>query len=166
MESKSQAISIKMKTSKAKPPVIYGDDLPITPHQIKEIMRNCSYNDDIKCEWVQWVTEDVNRTSLKSITQSQAVKIMRQQTGDERPQVKDKFEVFDKDNPKHRVILSLLYQANWTTFVNVKEVPDMERFANWLQTKAPIQKPLKEQSPEELEKTIKAFKGVIKSIYK
>lgn len=155
-----------MATTKTKPPVIYGDDLPITPYQISQIMRNCSYQVEIKNEWVQWVTEDLNRTSLKSITQAQAVKIMRQQTGDEKPKVKDKWEVFDNSNPKHKVILSLLYQANWTTFVNVKEVPDMERFANWLQSKAPVVKPLKEQTDLELEKTIKAFKGVIKTIYK
>lgn len=70
---------------------------------------------------------------------------------------------FKKNNPKHTVILSLLYQANWTTHINVREVPDMERFGDWLQTsKAPVQKPLTKQSDIELEKTIKAFKSVAK----
>ena len=76
------------------------------------------------------------------------------------------WKAFKKDNPKHKVILSLLYQANWTTHIIVREVPYMERFGNWLQTKAPVKKPLTAQDDIELEKTIKAFKGVIKSIYK
>lgn len=77
-----------------------------------------------------------------------------------------KWGAFKKDNPKHKLILSMLYQANWTTFINVREVPDMERFGDWLKTKAPVQKPLNDQEPAELEKTITAFEGVIKSIFR
>lgn len=49
-----------MKSTKPKPPVIYGDHLPITPHQIKTILHNCNFQMETKDEWVQWVTEDVN----------------------------------------------------------------------------------------------------------
>lgn len=153
------------KTATKKPP-IYGNDLPITPFQIKRIMNNCSYQVETKNEYVQWVTGDVNRTSLKSITQAEAVRILKQQTGQSQDPSLDEFKVFDNGNQKHKVILSLLYQANWTVMDGLKEIPDMSRFARWIKEKAPVKKPLPAQDNVELEKTIKALKGVVKSTYK
>jgi hypothetical protein len=153
-------------TKSTKPPPIYGNDLPITPFQIKRIMQNCSYQIETKNEYVQWVTGDVKRTSLKSITQAEAVKILKQQTGQTQDPSIDEFKVFDNGNQKHKVILSLLYQANWTVMDGLREIPDMSRFAKWLTEKAPVKKPLPAQDNDELEKTIKALKGVVKSTYK
>ena len=155
-----------MTKTTTKPPPIYGNDLPITPFQIKRIMNNCSYQVDTKNEYVQWVTGDVNRTSLKSITQAEAVKILKQQTGQTQDPSIDEFKVFDNGNQKHKVILSLLYQANWTVMDGLREIPDMSRFAKWIKEKAPVKKPLPAQDDAELEKTIKALKGVVKSTYK
>jgi len=63
-----------MTKTKVKPNETIGDDLPILKWQTNRIMKNCQYNEDTKAEWVQWVTADVKRTSLKSITQAQAKK--------------------------------------------------------------------------------------------
>ena len=132
-------------------------------------MNNCNYNVDIKDEWVQWVTEDVNRTSLKSITQAQAVKIIRQQTGETAPTTqKENWAAFDKNNPKHKVILSLCHQLQWTKpSVKWGEVPDLDKLSNFLQSdRSPVKKKLLQMTDLEIQKIIKALNGIIKHTYK
>lgn len=155
-----------MTANKLQPTEVIGDDLPILKWQTKRIMQNCSYQVQTKNEYVQWVTGDVNRTSLTSITQEQAVRIMRRQTGDDQSTTEN-WAKFDKDNPQHKVILSLLYTAQWTTHKeNYGEVPDLDRLSNFLQTKSPVKKKLMDMEPGEIEKLIVALKGVIKSTFK
>lgn len=142
---------------------------PITAHQIKEIMRNCAYQVETKKEWVQWVTGDSSRTSLKSITHDQAIKIMHAQTGTKplhEPQ--ENWALFDKNNPKHNLILSLCRQAQWTTInKNFGEVADLNRLSNFLKSdKSPVQKKLTLMDDTEIEKVIKALSGIVKSRYK
>lgn len=142
---------------------------PITKHQINTIMRNCNYNVDMKNEWVQWVTGDTSRTSLKSITHDQAIKIMHQQTGTVPTEAAtENWAKFDKKNTKHKAILSMMYQINWTKMDIGKEVPDLERLSNWLKSeKCPVSKPLlKLDNATELPKVITAFSGIVKSKYK
>ncbi|WP_395060047.1 hypothetical protein [Flavobacterium sp.] len=142
---------------------------PITAFQIKRIMQNCSYQVETKNEWVQWVTGDVNCTSLKSITHDQAIKIMHAQTGT-KPlnEPTENWAVFDKANPKHKVILSLLYQMQWVKpSEKWGEVPDLDRLSAFLQSeKSPVKKKLKDMEPLELEKLIKALSGIVKHRYK
>jgi len=151
-----------MTTTKKQAP-IYGDNLPITAFQIKRIRQNCGFNESIKNEWVQWVTEDVNRTSLKSITQAQAIKIIRQQTGKTKPETQENWGYFDKNNKQHSYIRSLLYQSD-IIVISEKwgEVADMEGwFAKFLKSKrSPVQKPLKEMNTNETSKIITALEGV------
>jgi hypothetical protein len=144
-----------------KNPPVYGDDLPITAFQIKEIRKNCNYQEDIKQEWVQWVTGDSSRTSLKSITQSQAIRIMQQQTGTEPQEVN--WGLFDNSNSQHRRIQANLRTAD----IVVKnerwgEVADMLGWFNrFLKSeKSPVKKPLKKMTPQEVSKIIKALDGV------
>ncbi len=156
--------------TKTKPPVIYGDNLPITAFQIKRIRMNCNFDESIKEEWVQWATGDTNCTSLKNLTQAQAVKIIRQQTGEQQPKEQNvKFGSFDLKNKKHKVIMSLVSQLQWTKkHPRHGEVPDMDgAFATWLQgEKSPIKKPLTTMTAQELEKIIKALSGAVKHRYK
>lgn len=157
----------KMTKTKTKPPIVYGDNLPITAYQIQSIRKNCNFQEDIKEEWVQWVTGDVNCKSLKSLTQAQAVKIIRQQIGQEKPE-SDNWGLFDKNNKQHLTVLSQMRTAQWTV-PNEKygEVPDLERLSDFLKSdKSPIKKPLKKMQPWELSKTIEALKGIVKSKYK
>lgn len=151
----------------------YDPEGPITPFQKNRIMQNCNYNLDIKNEWVQWVTGDNNKTSLRNITQAQAVRIIKQQTGSpltpEGGTTSDEnapfggWGAFDKNNSQHRYILSILRTAN----IVVKsqkwgEVPDTAGWLNrFLQSpKSPIKKPLKKMSPTEVSKIITALEGV------
>lgn len=154
-----------MKTTKTPPKTTGG----ITKFQINRIMHNCNYNEDIKSEWVQWATGDVNRTSLRSITHDQAIKILFQQTGatplNESP---DNWGLFDKENRQHLTILAEMRTAQWVIpSKKWGEVPDLERLSDFLKSdKSPINKPLKKMEPWEVSKIIEAFKGIVKSIYK
>lgn len=158
--------------TKVKPNETIGDHLPILTWQVNRIMKNCQYKDDIKAEWVQWVTGDVKRTSLKSITQAQAKKIIMTQEGSTPVttgrDLSENWATFDKSNQKHRVILSCMYQAQWTVPSDkYGEIPDIERLSNFLKSdRSPVKKPLKDMQPFELEKVIAALNGIIKSIHK
>ena len=141
----------------------YDPEGPITPFQKNRIMQNCNYNLDIKNEWVQWVTGDNNKTSLRNITQAQAVRIIKQQTGSDSSGAVENWGAFDKENAQHRYILSILRTAN----IVVKsekwgEVPDTAGWLNrFLQSpKSPIKKPLKKMSPTEVSKIITALENV------
>ena len=141
----------------------YDPEGPITTFQKKRIMQNCNYNVDIKNEWVQWVTGDNNKTSLRNITQAQAVRIIKQQTGSDSSGAVENWGAFDKNNSQHRYILSILRTAN----IVVKsekwgEVPDTAGWLNrFLQSpKSPVKKPLKKMSPTEVSKIITALEGV------
>ena len=154
-----------MKATK-KPPTPTGG---ITKFQINRIMQNCNYNIEMKDEWVQWVTGDNSRTSLRSITHDQAIKIMNQQTGTKPKQEdEDNWGEFDKDNRQHLTLLAYMRTAQWTT-PNEKhgEVADIERLSDWLKGNlSPVKKPLKKMEPWEVSKIIEAFKGIVKSTYK
>lgn len=161
------------KMTATKKPPIYGDHLPITSYQIKEIRKNCAWKEGIKEEWVQWATEDKNCKSLKQLTQAQAVKILRQQTGETNSPPseglgEDFYATFDNKNPRHKLILSLCRQANWTIPHDKHgEVADLERLDKWLKSnKAPVSKPLQKMDDKEVERTIAALGGIVKSIYK
>ncbi|MGE4345909.1 MAG: hypothetical protein AB7D46_00700 [Flavobacteriaceae bacterium] len=145
----------------------YNPTAKITKFQIKRIMANCQYNVDIKNEWVQWAT-DSNQTSLRTITQAQAVQIIKAQEGSVSVNQTASWAKFDKSNPKHKLILSLLRQANWTKpHPRHGEVADMDRLDAFLKSvKSPVNKPLKDMSSEETEKVIKALSGIVKSRYK
>ena len=158
-----------MVTTK-KPIPKYDPKGKITAFQIKRIMANCQYQVDTKNEWVQWATADKNKTSLREITQEQAVKIIRAQEGSEPiNQTTENWAMFDKSNAKHLKVLSLCRQANWTTnHPTYGAVADLERLSDWLKSdKCPVNKPLKKMDDTtELPKVIKALTGIVKSIYK
>jgi hypothetical protein len=155
-----------MKATKPKPVPVYGDDLPITGFQIKTIRKNSNFQEDIKEEWVQWVTADVNRTSLKSLTQAQAVKIIKAQTGDtptEERSTGKNWGYFDKENSQHARIRANLRTANIVEKNDRHgEVADMLGWFNrFLKSeKSPVKKPLKEMTPQEVSKIIKALDGI------
>lgn len=156
-----------MKATKQIP--VYDPNGPITDFQKKRIMANCKYQEDIKNEYVQWVTEDVNRTSLRSITQEQAVKIIRAQEGSEALNpTQENWGKFDYKNPSHKVILSLMHQAQWTTKHPEKgEIADLNRLDDFLKSeKSPVKKPLLKMDDKEVQKVIKALKQIIKGKYK
>lgn len=156
-----------MKATKTPPKPTGG----ITTFQINRIMQNCNYNVEMKDEWVQWVTNDNARTSLRSITHDQAIKIMHQQTGStdkSRLVPTDNWGLFDKTNKQHLTLLSQLRTAQWVIPHDKHgEVPDLDRLSHFLKSdKSPVNKPLKQMEPQEVSKIIEALKGIVKSKYK
>lgn len=155
--------------TKTKPIPKYDPNGEITPFQIKRIRANCNWQEDIKEEWVQWVTGDKNITSLKSITQEQAVKIIRAQEGSEALNpTQENWGKFDYKNPSHKVILSLMHQAQWTTKHQEKgEIADLNRLDDFLKSeKSPVKKPLLKMDDKEVQKLIVALNRIVKSTYK
>jgi hypothetical protein len=136
-----------------------------TKEQKKLIAINTP-NKETKEEWVQWATADVKKTSTNELTFEQANKILKQLGL--MPRIPDNWAVFDSKNPKHRLIMSLMRQAQWVVMHDkYGTVADMKRLSDWLQTpKSPVTKPLQMMEPEELERIIKALKGIVKHRYK
>lgn len=132
----------------------------------KQIIAINAPTKDIKEEFVQWATGDVKKTSTNELTFDQANKILIQLG--QKPHKAEYWAYFDKNNPKHMLILSLMRQAQWTkqNGKNV-EVADMDRLDDFLKSNlSPVKKALKEMEHEELEKIITALNGIIKSKYK
>lgn len=155
-----------MTATKVKPNEVIGDNLPILLWQVNRIMKNAQYQVDTKNEWVQWVTADVERTSLKSITQTQAKKIIMAQEGStpiNQPKAEN-WGLFDKDNSQHKRIQANLRAAN-IVVQNGKwgEVADMTGwFDRFLRSdKSPVKKALKEMTTLEVSKIIRALDGVV-----
>lgn len=132
----------------------------ITKQQVTDIRRNSGWNEDIKEEWVQWVTGDKTITSLKTLTSEQADRIIKQQTGV--GSEKSKFQRFDIKNSQHKYILSMCHTIGWTKSKDGKVIPDMEAFGHWLQTRSPIKLPLPDMGTKQLQKVIYAFEQVVK----
>lgn len=138
-----------------------------TKDQKIAIRRNAKFNEDIKQEWVQWATEDTSKTSLNDLTFEQAEKILAQQTGTPAAP-SENWARFDKNNSRHKLILSLLRQAQWvTTHPTLGTVADLDRLSAWLKSdKSPVKKKLMSMKPAEVEKIIKALSGIVASTYK
>ncbi|EMY3483774.1 hypothetical protein FPG87_12510 [Flavobacterium psychrophilum] len=156
-----------MTATKVKPTETIGDDLPILTFQVNRIMKNCQYQVDIKNEWVQWVTADVNRTSLKSITQAEAKKVIMAQEGSTFVnQPVENWGKFSKSHPlysTHQYIFSLCITKEWS-IPNDKHgvVIDTYKLSDFLKSKfSPVKKPLMDMTHDELEKLIVALGGVV-----
>lgn len=135
---------------------------PATKDQKLAIRRNCGFNEEIKCEWVQWVKQDVGKTSLNDLTFEEANTILIQQGSS--PHKGENWAWFDNENGKHKKVLSLLYEAEWVKHYKGRKLPDTERLSNFLKSdKSPVKKPLKEMNPFELEKIIKSLENIVKT---
>jgi hypothetical protein len=138
--------------------------------QKKQIRANFGYDVGLKEEAVQWATGDNSKRSLNDLTYEQADAIIRRQTGKEFEQSPaESWAWFDKNNKRHMLILSLCRQAQWVTMHPKlrSEVVDLDRLSNWLKSdKSPVQKKLTKMDAVEIEKIIKALRGIVKSKYK
>ncbi len=153
-----------MTVTKLNPNETIGDHLQILTWQINRIIKNCHYQEEIKSEWVQWVTADVNRTSLKSITQAQAKQIIIAQEGLTLINTpSDNWAYFDKNNQQHSYIRSLLIQMAWSVkSEKFGEVADLERLSNWLKSeRSPVRKKLTLMSPKETSTIISALEYMV-----
>ncbi|WP_444647730.1 hypothetical protein ACSLMO_13380 [Flavobacterium columnare] len=74
---------------------------------------------------------------------------------------------YDKNNPQHRYILSLLIQLGWSIkSEKYGEIADLNRFSNWLKSnKSPVQKPLKKMCAAQTTIVISALESMIVKNY-
>lgn len=150
-----------------------------TTYQKKLIHVN-SPNRDIKEEFVQWATGDVEKISCNDLSFVQANEILKQlgkrPVALSRQDSPNYWGGFDSSNKQHKTILKCLHNLKWTVD-NFKygKVADIERFGNWLQSdKAPVKKPLKQMSNtpkpsekiSEISKTIFALEAMGTKKYK
>lgn len=138
-----------------------SDDAPITVAQKKRIMSNVRYNNDIKAEWVQWATCDNSKVNLSDLNYGQAKMIILAQEGSEII-TQDNWAHFDKSNSKHRYILSLCIQLQWSKKSDRHgEIADLNRLSDWLKSnRCPVQKPLLKMKPFELTKIVSALESM------
>lgn len=142
----------------------YSISMTATKEQKRDIAMNTP-NKDIKEEWVQWATADVNKRSTSDLTFDEANKILKQLNVRTYESEKDPFEYFDAKNTQHKRIMSQLYTLGWTKKVKGREVPDFAAFAQWLKTKSPVKKSLKDMTSNETSRVIFAFGKVVKHIF-
>lgn len=74
----------------------------------------------------------------------------------------------DHKNKTHRYIMSLMYQLSWVYEHKDlgREVPDVKRLGEWLQSeKSPVKKPIGKMAKEELSKVISALENMITKKY-
>ncbi|MFY0714099.1 hypothetical protein J1D01_10510 [Seonamhaeicola sp. NFXS20] len=116
---------------------------------------------EFKAQLVVNMTGDSLKSSTSDLTFAQANAIIKQLGGSPVP---NKWTRFDGNKGSHRNILSLLMQNGWQFYhkEHQRYYADMNAFGGWLQTKAPVKKPLVDMEPYEVSKTIHALKQMFK----
>lgn len=130
--------------------------------QQKKIIAILTHGDkELKAELVKNQTGDSLKCSTNDLTFYQANQIIQQLGGTPVP---NKWTRFDANKASHRNVLSLLMQNGWQ-FYNAEQqryYADMNAFGGWLQSKAPVKKPLIDMQSHEVSKTIFALEQMQK----
>ena len=149
----------------------YDPNGAITPFQIKRIRQLCNFKEEEKNKVVLQATNGAT-SSLTKLTQAQAVAIIKQFSGNENKDiakdvVNEFWAYYDKNNPQHRYILSLLIQLGWSIkSEKYGEIADLNRFSNWLKSnRSPVQKPLKKMCAAQTTIVISALESMIVKNY-
>ena len=132
----------------------------------KRIIHMYSPTPETKEDWVQWATNDNEKTSCNdlSFTQANLILVKLGKT----PHKAVFRASFDKNNSKHKYILSLCIQYGWyKQSGKFGKVADLDKLNEWMYTsKCPVQKALKKMSSAEVSKVIIALESFIKNKYK
>jgi hypothetical protein len=134
----------------------------------KKLIHINSPTRDMKEEFVQWATGDSSKTSTNDLTFDQANAIMEKWLG--LTPHKPKFLAsFDKNNTRHKYLLSLLITYGWyCKSGKYGKVANLDKLNEWLQSdKCPVpNKPLKKMNDDELTKIIGAFESMTRKKFK
>lgn len=141
----------------------------ITKDQIKVLHallpKSILQDKEAKQAFVHQFSKDVNRISTTALTFEEANTALQSLGGKpfKRPFNRiDKWQKFDYKKKSHLNILSLLIQLDWKwkSELSNRYFADMVRFSKWLQTKAPVKKPLNDMDAQEISKTIVALENM------
>lgn len=131
-----------------------------TKQQKYAIRKNCGFDKNVKEELVQWATQNNDKISLNDLSFEQANSILIAQ-GDE-PTPIENWALFDKNNSKHKYILSLCYQMGLTTELKGRTIADTTKLSQWLKSeRCPVRKPLKQMTTFELSRIITALEKIV-----
>ena len=118
----------------------------------------------IKEEMIGWATGNAADISCNALTFDQANKILEKFKV--KPVELDMWAHFDKNNARHRYVLSLCIQYGWSTRGRVAMFADLKKLNEWMHTNlCPVQKPLMEMDNEDLDKFIGALESMTKKRY-
>jgi hypothetical protein len=136
--------------------------------QQKQLIHVNAHDRDQKEELVQWATEDVEKISCNDLSFDQANLILAALGLEKHKAKRNYYGLFDKKNQQHMAIVSLTRQLGWEqSNERYGRVADMNRLGDWLQSsKAPVSKPLKKMTTQELTTTINAMTGMVAKRYK
>jgi hypothetical protein len=135
--------------------------MTIADKKQKQVIAILTRNDkDFKRELVVDQTKDSTKGSTNDLTFVQANNIIRNLGG---TPVVNQWTRFDRNKRAHLNILSLCQQLQWHFYSNEHKryFADMAKLAHWLQTKAPVKKPLNDMFHNELSKTIVALESML-----
>ncbi|CDF80602.1 hypothetical protein, putative phage protein [Formosa agariphila KMM 3901] len=119
---------------------------------------------DFKAELVEHQTKDASKRSTNDLSFYQANQIISQLGG---TAVQNRWCLFNVNSRAHLNILSLCMQLGWQWYNDTqgRYYANMNTFGGWLQTKAPVKKPLLDMQPQEVSKTIAALESMISKSY-
>lgn len=107
---------------------------------------------------------DGRTTSTKELTEKEADSLISVLKGDY-----THFAKFDRNNSKHRAILNICYDLDWTIFnerLN-RNVADLRILGSFIAgKKSPVRKPLLEMTSQECSKLITALEGILRTNYR
>lgn len=120
---------------------------------------------ELKAQLVVQETQDEAKCSTNNLTFVQANNIIRALGGNV---VVNKWTRFDKNKTSHMKVLNCLYDLGWTFFSQDKgrSMANMASLGAWLQTKAPVKKPLIDMTATEVSKTIHALESMLRKSIK
>lgn len=123
---------------------------------------------ELKAQFVYSVTNDATRTSTKSLTFDEANDALVSMGANphKKPFVRlTRWHKFDYKKDSHMYILSLLQQMDWKvkSQTSNRYFADMNRFADWLQSKkSPVNKSLLDMNAVEVSTIISALENMVK----
>lgn len=121
----------------------------------------------IKEEIVQWATGDVKKTSCNDLSFEQANAILVKFKC--KPHKQQFLARFDKHNPRHKFLLSLVINFGWwRNDPQHGKVANLDKLDEWMKSSlCPVQStPLLKMTNEELSKVIAAFENMVRKKFK
>lgn len=133
----------------------------------KRLIQINSPTRDMKEEFVQWATGDNAKTSCNDLTFDQANAIMERWLG-LKPHKPKYFSAFDKNNGRHKFLLSLVITFGWWQHdPKYGKVANLDKLDSWMKSDlCPVNKPLLDMTNDELSKLIGAFESMVKKKFK
>ena len=130
--------------------------IPASKQQKQRIAILTKGDKELKEAFVVQQTGDNSKKSTNDLTHNQANDIIQQLGG--KPFVYDNWAFFDKHRNSHMKIISeAMNYGMIQPHPRYGEICDLGRLSEWLKNQAPVKKPIKDMTTNEISKTISAL---------